>query len=363
MKNRWEVSIVTLFFAIWRVFLGAIEFFTARFIFFRRFFLGPLLWANFDGGHYFSIADTGYHTYQQAFFPLYPILISLLSRSVGIPLVPGGLIISHIAFFIGLIFFYKLAILEKVNHPFWSVIFLLLFPTSFFFASVYTESLFLVLSVSSVYFLKRKKLLVSGVLGMLASSTRLFGIFLLIFPIAEYLKQQKKEGRFLYLLPMLLIPLGLVAYMIYLQQTLGDPLAFFHLQPKFGAERSGGNIILLPQVLWRYLKILFFSSFSLPYVIAAFELIVFVLGMFLLWIGWKKFRIKSEYLIFSLLILLVPTMTGTLSSIPRYAISAFPLFFVVGNMHNKWVKLGIAVIFAIGLVASTALFLSGYFVA
>ncbi len=363
MNVRWKVSTITLLFAIWRLGLGGMEYFTARFMLIRRFFLGPVFWANFDGGHYISIAETGYHTYQQAFFPLYPLMISLVSKPTGYSFITSGLIISHVAFFIGLIIFYKLAILEKINHPFWSMIFLLLFPTSFFFASVYTESLFFVLSVGSVYSLKKKKWFIAGILGMLASATRLFGIFLIVFPVAEFLRRQRKQKKFYYLLPLLLIPLGLIAYMIYLQQTLGDPLAFFHLQPKFGAERSGDSIILLPQVFWRYIKILFSYSFSLSYFVAVFELIVFVSSMFLLWIGWKKFRIKSEYLIFSLLILLVPALTGTLSSVPRYTISAFPLFFILGKMHNKWAKLGIAVIFAIGLVISTALFLSGYFVA
>ena len=115
MKNRWEVSIVTLFFAVWRILLGGVEYFSARFMIIRRYFLGPILWANFDGGHYISIAETGYHTYQQAFFPLYPLVISLLSKLTGYSFVNSGLIISHIAFFIGLIVFYKLAILEKIN--------------------------------------------------------------------------------------------------------------------------------------------------------------------------------------------------------------------------------------------------------
>src|SRR3989304_9578488 len=35
--------------------------------------------ANFDGAHYLLIAKNGYSQYQQAFFPLYPLLIRSLS--------------------------------------------------------------------------------------------------------------------------------------------------------------------------------------------------------------------------------------------------------------------------------------------
>src|SRR5688572_13183072 len=35
---------------------------------------------NFDGAHYISISDVGYQLYQQAFFPLYPMLIKLFSN-------------------------------------------------------------------------------------------------------------------------------------------------------------------------------------------------------------------------------------------------------------------------------------------
>src|SRR3990167_5298962 len=37
-------------------------------------------WANFDGEHYLSIAIFGYKNLEQAFFPVYPMLISFFSR-------------------------------------------------------------------------------------------------------------------------------------------------------------------------------------------------------------------------------------------------------------------------------------------
>ncbi len=365
MKKQWgEIRTIIILFVGWRIALGIIEYFSSRLIPSSPYFLGQNHWINFDGGHYISIADRGYGIYQQAFFPLYPIFIGFLSRLTGASSALSALIISHVSILTGIIIFYKLAVLEHVRSPFWTIIVLLIFPTSFFFVSGYSESLFFVLAIGMIYALKQNKLLTAGIVGMLASATRLFGVFLVVFPIVNYLTLPKQKRSLFTMLPVILVPLGFIFYMIYLQQSMGDPLAFFHLQPKFGAGRSGSGIIFLPQVLWRYAKILLFSfPFTLSYAVAIFEIVVFLLSMLALWVGWKKLRLHPSYLIYSMLVLIVPSLTGTLSSIPRYALSAFPLFFIAGNMHNKWMKIGIAVIFALGLILSTAFFLSGYFIA
>lgn len=363
MKKQWyEIKTVFLIVLIWRIILGIIEL-AAIYIPRNPQFLEPVPWANFDGGHYLSIAEGGYHIYQQAFFPFYPILIGFISMVTHISSVISALIISHIAFLIATVIFYKLSVLEHIRRPLLPLIFLLVFPTSFFFVSIYSEGLFFALSMGMIYALKKKKWLTAGFLGFLASATRLFGIFLLIFPISEYLSVPKEKRSHYSLLPIVLIPLGLIFYMIYLRQSIGDPFAFFHLQPEFGAQRSGGSIILLPQVLWRYMKI-FFTAFpmTIQYGVAAFEFTTFLFGMFLLLVGWRQ-SIKKQYLIYSLFILIIPSLTGTLSSMPRYFLSAFPLFFILGNMHNRWVKIVISVIFVTGLAVCAGLFLSGYFIA
>ena len=365
MKKQWEeIKVITVIFVLWRIVLEIIGYFSRTIIPLYPNFLGINHWTNFDGGHYISIAAGGYHIYQQAFFPFYPILINLLSKILSLPVEMSALAISHVSIFIGIILFYKLAILEHVRSPMWTIIFLLLFPTSFFFIAAYNESLFLVLAVGMIYSLKKKRYVIAGILGMLASATRLFGVFLIIFPVVQLLTLPKKKIDLNIIWPILLIPLGLIIYMIYLQYSTGDAFAFIHLQSKFGAGRSSGEIILLPQVFWRYIRIFMYSSrFTLSYIIAIFEMVVFIFSLFALWIGWKKFKLDLSYIIYSFFVLIVPTFSGTLSSIPRYAISAFPLFFIGGNMHNKWMKLGLAAILASGLVLSTALFLSGYFIA
>src|SRR3989344_9042564 len=65
---------------------------------------------NFDGVHYLRLAQEGYTNLQftQAFFPVYPILIKLTSFITFGNYLIAGLLISNLAFLLGLLIFYKL---------------------------------------------------------------------------------------------------------------------------------------------------------------------------------------------------------------------------------------------------------------
>ncbi len=364
MKKLWgKYRAVIILFILWRLLLAIIESLAPSIWPLREGFLGPTRWANMDGVHYLSITQNGYFIYEQAFFPLYPNLIRWISSVTGVSTVAAALAISHISLLGGILFFYELARSINPRYATWSVVSLLLFPTSFFFASVYTESLFLFLAAVCLWASRRKLWLVAGVAGMLASNTRLFGIFLFPVVMWEYLKEAKRIRRWQDILSISLIPIGLIAYMWYLKDSIGDPLAFFHAQPAFGAGRSGGALITLPQVLWRYARILLtVSPVSLIYAVSVIELVTLVLGIWLTWIGLRKKILNTAYLFYALAILVTPTLTGTLSSLPRYILSAFPLFIVLGNMHNTKIKIMMATLFGLGLILMTAAYLQGYFV-
>src|SRR3989338_2071922 len=68
-------------------------------------------WANFDGEHYLSISIFGYKNLQQAFFPVYPMLINFIASPISFDLLSGlinstiiFLIISNTAFLIVLLY-------------------------------------------------------------------------------------------------------------------------------------------------------------------------------------------------------------------------------------------------------------------
>lgn len=350
MKKHWgEVCTIGISLVLWRLLLGGVEWIAPHFWPVRPDFLGlTTAWANFDGAHYTSIAKHGYGTYQYAFFPLYPLLIRVFSMLSGLPYEQSAVSLSHAAFFMGIILFWRY--LEGSKGRAWTVLFLLFFPTSFFFVSAYSESLFFALTSAVLLLMKRKQWLLAGVFAALASATRLVGVFL-IFPLLVARRWTAAA----------LAPLGLVLYMGYLWVIVRDPLAFFHVQPAFGAGRSGGAVIFLPQVLWRYVKIfLTVSPRTYAYHVAVLEIGAFALGAIVLFAAWKR-RYKPGILLYGIGALLLPTLTGTLSSMPRYILALFPLFTVFGATRSVSLKLVLLIVFFAMLVYAATAFLQGHF--
>mgnify|MGYP001563774721 FL=1 len=207
------------------------------------------------------------------------------------------------------------------------------------------------------YSLKKEKWLAAGILSALAGATRIVGIFL--FPILLWKLAKEKKKTVSKILSVFLSPLGLVSYMFYLWKEYGDPLMFFHIQPLFGANRSGEEIVFFPQVIYRYLKIFFLADFSFEYLIAVFEFLSVFFVIFILLKNIKKLDILYQF--FAWFLLFLPTLTGTLSSMPRYILAIFPIFIVLGNMNFKFKILYILSSFIL-LTLFTALFLNGYFI-
>lgn len=366
--------ILVLFF-IWRLSLLFIAFLGIKLAPFKLDFLGggkdlymrnPLLWgwANFDGVHYLTIAKHGYLQFQQAFFPFYPFLVRALTNLTG-SFIFSGLFISHLTFLMALFLFYQLVRLDFSQHiAKRSLLYLLLFPTAFYFGSVYTESLFLMMILASFYTARKKQWLLAGLFGALASATRFVGVFLFPALVVEWWREEKdKKGKFADFWPLTLIFVGFLTYMAYLQKTVGDPLYFIHVQPLFGAERTGGRIILLYQVFWRYLKMIFTTRADVLYFAVWLELVTSVL--FLALTVFAYFRLRLAYFVFMVLAYITPTLSGTCSSMPRYVLVLFPGFILLAGWAEKhrWLKIAYPVLAIILAVVCIIFFTRGYWVA
>jgi len=263
-----------------------------------------------------------------------------------------------------LFFFYKLLKLdfsERISKR--VLVYLLLFPTAFFFSMIYTEALFFLLIIGSFYFARTKRWWLAGIFGGLASATRLVGIFLFPALLFEWW-QQKKIKNFSTFIPLLLIPIGLLSYMRFLSVNYGDSLMFIHVQTFFGAGRSADKIILLYQVFWRYFKMLVsVNKESLTYFVVILEslsAVVFLfLGLFVFLRRWYS------YLIFMVLAYLTPTFTGTFSSMPRYVLVLFPGFILLSLWAEKyrWLRILYPILAIPLFILCLLLFTRGFWVA
>lgn len=323
---------------------------------------------NFDGVYYLLIAAKGY-TVNAGFFPLFPLSIHIATIPFKdiLPFEEKQYLMAislvSLCFIAGLIIFYKLIKLDyKENVAIWSIIFLLIFPTSFFFASIYSESLFLLLSLLAFYFARKKRWFLAGIMGALLSATRFVGIAILPALLYEYFKENKNKLT-IKILPLFLVPLGLLGYVFYNLQRWGNPFYFIESQGNFANNRSVDSIVLLPQTLFRYIKILFSVKPNIyEWWVAFFELSFCIFALILLYIAWKK-RVRFSYILFGVLCFIIPISSGTFSGLPRYIAVIFPIFIALALIKNKFFKIIYSTISIILLFIFFMLFSKGYFIA
>lgn len=378
-----EAKYIIFLFLIWRIFLFLPLWAGHEFISYRpgyeytniwkfikpyppvdSFLLYP--WSNFDGVHYLLIAGEGYSS-NGGFFPLYPMLINLISSMFGKVETYGmiqfftALFVSNISFLLSLIVFYKLL---RIDFPertaFWSIIFLLAFPTSFFFASIYSESLFFLLLVLTFYLARKKKWIKVGFFSTALTAVRPVGIT--IFPVLIYMFI-KEEKKILKSLPLYLTPLGLIGYSIFNKFKWNDWFYFIHAQGNFANNRSVDSIIFIPQTVFRYIKILINNPLSYyEWWIALLEISVFILVLFSLFIAWKK-KIHYSYILYFILSFIIPTLSGTFSGLPRYSLALFPIFIILSLILKTPVRIIYISISIILLFILLMFFSRGYYIA
>ncbi|MFA5770977.1 MAG: mannosyltransferase family protein [Patescibacteria group bacterium] len=372
----WRIAITLIAtFAIKYIPLSGINFFGGKYI---NYITNPLFWgwANFDGEHYLSIAMYGYKDLQLAFFPAYPFLMNIVSRLIGSDTTSylwSGIILSNILLVGSLILFWKIIRLDYSKEiAKIATILLLVFPTSFYFGSVYTESLFLFTSLLTYYLYRKNKYLLSGLVGILMTLTRLYGIFVIVMILFDLLNKKTSIAKIvkekIYLVGISIF--GITAYMWFCYKSIGDLLAFYSLQTNVGEHRSL-DLIMLPQVFYRYVaKIIPNLTWSYPPVVftTLLELGIALLFLIVILSSYTSLRLKKlkwDYWVYILFGYLTPTLTGSFSSLPRYVLVLFPAFIFMATKlekANTFLRLGIYLSLAIIAIIAQAMFFRGYFV-
>jgi hypothetical protein len=275
-----------------------------------------------DAWWYRSIAESGYTTSgpwsaasKAAFFPLYPLVVRT-ARITGDFAIDGA-IVSNLAFLGALLLLGFVAARsgladDEVER---AIFFLALFPTSYFCSFPLTESLFLLLVLSAFAAALKRWWWAAGLFGALGALTRVNGVVLLpVLAIAAWELERRWRPQFLWLA---LIPLGTAAYMFHLQRVLGDPLAFVHAQNAWGRT---------PGAFWR--PLLDYLQHPLA-VSQPWNFVVFNFGVaLLLFAAGIAFLVRRKWSLaaYTFLSVLLPLSSGSLQSLGRYAMTAFPLF-------------------------------------
>lgn len=310
--------------------------------------------SNWDGGHYLGIAQNGYiNDSQYAFFPLYPILIRAVTEILGSNYYFAALFVSLVSMFGNLVLFRKLL---KIDYPqviskkaflYW-----LFFPTSFFLLAAYSESLFVFFALGAIYFARKKMFLLASIFAIFSGLTKFFGVAVVLALWYEaFVVNGFKKGT----IPVLLAPLGLIAYSGYLVFAKGDPLFFL------AAQSNWHRVLSFPGIgVWQSWNSIFSNNLNIKTFLAFLEIIFFIFGVGLIF---RSFRfIRRSYFIYSVSVIAIPLFTPTLMSINRFLVLAFPMFIVIALVKKKWLTISYIILSLSLLAVYLSLYINGFWV-
>lgn len=318
--------------------------------------------AQADTNHYMAIAQQGYahepfdvnsrRSQSFAFFPLLPMLMWVLRQTTSDAMLWSAAL-CNLFFFLALVMLYRLTVAfgygESAARR--TIFYLAAFPVSYFFSTPFTESLFVFFTVASFYAAKRERWWVAGVLGMLASATRLTGV--LLFPSLLILSwQMYRSLQLKKIVWLLLVPVGLFSYMFYTWWLSGDAFAFSHATVAWG--RNPTFFFLGP----------LFTYLMHPYEITAgwhFNLLnasCALLCFFCIYVLVR--RREWAFAFYTLISVLLPLSSGVLQSLERYTMGFFPVFIALAvAVRSEHVDQAIRFVFVFLLAIMTFLYTIG----
>jgi hypothetical protein len=325
------------------------------------------LFRHWDANWYLTIARDGYlrtkdGALSSAFFPLYPLLMRLVSF-VCHDLRLAGYLVSNACLYGACLMLWKLVARDdrRAETADRAVLFFLFNPVAFFYSTIYSESLFFLLLVSTVYFATDRRWIAAGRCGYFASLTRPVGILLVIVLafqfVLPYLRRTSNErGPTRWpapdVLPFLgslcLAGLGLEIYLVYLATHLGDPLAFLH------AESHWRRGFAPPWTAWKTAQE--YGQFSALWLREATTI-----GVYALVLG-VAMKLRPTYSLLCLIYMTVYLCAGHLESIPRFLSVLFPFYITLARVAVRWPRLEPFLLAGsvMLLTLSTILFVNGY---
>lgn len=289
---------------------------------------GPILRSltTWDGFFYIDIAVRGYSdagtgAYSNvAFPPLYPMLIRLLSIPYPGMAAIVAIVVSNVAF-LG-----ALALLVRLGTPYlgrrrasMAAGLLVIYPFASVFAMAYAESLFLLLMLASFLAAERGHRAWAGLFLALTVVSRLQGVAIILPLLLIMLRQDGWRPR-----PsqawLLLGPLAAVGFLLFVASVTGSVTGFLDAQQAWGRVGLGGAA---PDETIG-------ADFS-PYQGA---LVLTLISSVFLLVFVRVDRIRPEYALVPVLFLAAGLTSGSLESIGRITMSAFPFVWLLAGRRS-----------------------------
>jgi hypothetical protein len=264
-----------------------------------------------------------------------------------------------------------------------AVLLLLLYPYAWYiYGSGYADAFFIATTIGAFLLLERGHPVLAGTVGIIATATRPTGVALIIGLAAVALERRqvivrdadepgtgdtvvaRERSRWhidrsklaLADAGVLLAAGGLAAYMLFLADRVGDPVAFASVQEAWG--HPGGWQLWFKRSFfaevfrgddWFWIRLVPQAAIS---------------TLFLVSVPWVVRKLGWGYGVFTLVAVVVPLLgTSTFMGTGRYMLSAFPVFALGGELlaGHRVLRGVLLAVSAIALVGLSSFFARGYY--
>ena len=329
------------------------------------------LYAKFDSGWYLSIMEWGYgppppagKPSSHAFFPLYPLTAKVFHDTLAMDGFHAGLLVSYLCFFLAAALFLREGVARLGAENGWrSLLFLLLFPTAFFFAAVYAESMLLLFSLLAFADARRGQTARAALFAALAGLTRAFALAMGPALFLAALEEPRPDGRRRWLRAVFLgiVPIAAVFLWIYgMGWAKGEPGLYFRsLEGWHRGSNPIAGVGAFFQGFWDHARLGDLKrDFSLVldyFLVLAFAAIA----------GYQLVRRRWSDAAWTACAIGLPMTTGLPGGIPRFFAVIYPAFFALAEATRNaprarvflWILSGVL------LLAASARFVNWQWVA
>jgi hypothetical protein len=279
------------------------------------------IWNRWDAVHYLALAEHGYVAegegrFSIVFFPLFPWLARAASFITS-SYIGGVFLVSGIASLAAGLLFYRLVRLDEpepvARNAVW---FLFIFPTAYFLHVGYTESLFLALTLGCVFAARTERWWLAGLLGALASMTRVNGLLLgpvlFVEALQQFVLTRRINWRWLW---MGLVPLGFLVYLAINYHVTGDPFTFSKIMEEHWFKKLAPPWSGLRELWSRLPGDVTEGPYEFFFIVVCFVCLV-----------WSCISLRPSYALWVTLNWILIISTSFILSVPRYMLTLFPIF-------------------------------------
>src|SRR4051812_43534229 len=234
-----------------------------------------------------------------------------------------------------------------------------IFPFSFFFGAVYTESTFLLFTLLAFYGFRTGRWTLGGVAGAIAGATRVTGI--LMWPALAWVAWRSAKpvarDRVGAAAGLVVATLGFAGYCAYIYSLTRQPFLWAAALTRWGGGYHPGGapwsapVELVNRLLTHPYAFLASQPMAVYDTLYGVTALLFVAAIPLVWR-----KLGAAYGVFMLLNLYVPLSSGAFEGLGRYCSVLFPMFVWLASIRQRFFYIAVVVLFALFYTLGLALF-------